>query len=169
MIATKFDMVPYVNKFVFDCRKYGPSLILQSGHWWKALSNVKNKKISWHDILRWRNYVNANSIYLLNQSQRQRATPLPLPARCLVLLRQHHGRTAGSEDGGRGQSCLFAMFEGLCGGDPFQSQKVSQTNTITKRVLKGKLMRWLLDFETFHRIPFQLLSHQKTLGKKHLT
>ena len=28
-------------------------------------------------------------------------------------------------------SCVVAMFEGLCGGDPFQSQKVSQTNIIT--------------------------------------
>ena len=28
-------------------------------------------------------------------------------------------------------SCVFAMFEGLRGGDPFQSQKVSQTNIIT--------------------------------------
>ena len=52
---------------------------------------------------------------------------------------------------------FFFMFENLCGGDPFQSQKVSQTNTITKRVLKGKVMRRLLDFIALDRM---------SLGKK---
>ena len=91
------------TKNFFDCRKHGPSLFLQSGHWWKALSNVLNKKIWWHDVLRWRNYVNANLIYIFKQSQRQITTPLPLPARCLVKLRQHHCRTAaGGGVGGGG-------------------------------------------------------------------
>ena len=60
---------------------------------------------------------------------------------------------------------FFSMFESLCGGDPFQSQKVSQTNTITNRVLKGKVMRRLLDFIALDRISFQVLPHQNLWGR----
>ena len=59
---------------------------------------------------------------------------------------------------------FFFMFESLCGGTLSKAKKFNK-RTILQIVLKGKVMRRLLDFIALDRISFQLLSHQNLWGR----